>query len=493
MEERLYHRCPAFLQSAAVSFRGWQLLRKRFGPEFDRLSAFLERSERLSREELRAYQDERLRAVVAHAYETVPYYTRLFDELGLRPDDVSTVDDLPKLPVLTKELIVENMPDMTSRAFTRRSMTQAWTSGTTGHMIMFYWDTEIDIMTSACLWRGRRWAGFEFGMPYATLMGTMIAAPQQKRPPFWRRNRSWNQIFMSAHHLTDENLPLYLDAMRKERIEALEAYPSTAVVLARFLEREGDHLPLRCVFTTAEPLLEPDRAVIEERFRCVVFDAYSQAERVVYTAQCGQNPGQHVFEEYGVCEIVDGDGNPVAAGEPGRLVGTGLHNFAMPLLRYDVGDVAAKSTETCSCGRTLELLGLVATRQGDIISTPDGRMLPPLMALRPFKYVNGIRASQVIQHTLTDFTARVATERPLEPEVIDELIHNLKLRLGESANVRIEQMNEIPRSANRKFRRVVSEVPLAWDGTVTSEELTRDEPDDGRSEGAASTGAPGAG
>ena len=93
------------------------------------------------------------------------------------------------------------------------------------------------------------------------------------------------------------------------------------------------------------------------------------------------------------------------------------------------------------------------------------------MILRPFMYVEGILASQFVQHTLTDYTARVATDRELTNEETDELVRNLCSRLGQTVNIKIEQMDDIPRSANQKFRRVVSEVPLKWDGAVSTEAL----------------------
>jgi phenylacetate-CoA ligase len=471
LEERLYLKSPVFVQNALVSYRGRKLLRERFGPEYERWDRFLGESERFDAARLRDYQNERLGVIVSHAYETVPYYRRLMDGLKLSPSDLTRVEDLPKLPVLTKDVIRANLTDMISSAVDRRRIRKIFTSGTTGDAVNFYWDRTVDVVNNACLWRARRWAGFEFGEPYATLLGKLIMAPERKSPPFWRFNRGWNQMLMSSHHLTLDNLPHYIGALRDAGVVALDTYPSMAAVLARYLESTGDYLPLKCVFTTAEPLHEPDRRIISERFRCGVFDGYSQAERVVYSAECDHHRGHHLFEEHGICEFVDGDGNPVEAGTPGRLVGTGLHNMAMPLLRYDVGDVASLSTEACTCGRGLPLMGLVATRQGDIISTPDGRLLPPLMILRPFMYVEGIKASQFVQHTLTDYTARIATDRELTNEETDELVRNLCVRLGRTVNIKVEQMDDIPRSANQKFRRVISEVPLTWDGAASTEAL----------------------
>lgn len=464
MEERLYLRSPVFLQNALVSYQGRKLLRERFGSGYAEWDGFLRKSERSAPALIKHYQDERLRFMIAYVHQHVPYYRRVMDERGLEPSDITTAEDLVKLPVLTKTDIRENSEALVSTAMSRRSMRKVYTSGTTGHAVNFFWDRTIEVVNNACLWRARRWAGLRFGDPYATLLGKMVAAPYRKSPPFWRVNRPWNQLFMSPHHLTEENLAHYIGALRDFGAVALDAYPSAAALLARFLERADEYLPLRCVLTTAEPLLEEDRRIIAERFQCDVFDGYSQAERVVYSAECEAHHGHHLFPEYGICEVVDGEGTPVAPGTPGRLVGTGLHNLAMPLIRYDVGDMASLSDEPCPCGRTLPLMGLVATRQGDIITTPDGRLLPPLMVLRPFKYVEGIRASQFVQHSPTDYTVRIVIDRELSAAEKEELVRNLCARLGAVVNIRIERVDDIPKSANQKFRRVLSEVPISWDG-----------------------------
>lgn len=473
-EERVYRGSPLPVQNLMIAYQGRKIYRERFGPGYERFSRFLERSERFSSEEHRQYQEERLAAIVEHAYGTVPYYRRLFDRLGLGPSDVTTVEDLMKLPVLTKSDIRANLEDMVSTALSRREITKKYTSGTTGDVVHFYWDRAIGVINNACLWRGRRWGGFEFGDPHATLFGTMVVPLEQKRPPFWRFNRRWNQVFLSAHHMSSENLHHYIEMMRSTGVVALDSYPSTAVVLARFLEASGERLPLRCVFTTAEPLPDADRRVISDRFDCEVFDGYGQAERVVYSAECDHHRGHHVFPEYGICEIVDGDGNQVPRGVPGRLVGTGLHNMAMPLLRYEVGDIAAFSRESCTCGRGLPLLSLKATRQGDIITTPDGRLLPPLMVLRAFRDIENIHASQLIQHTPMEYTARLVCDGPLTDSIAEEVTDVLRVRLGGPVNVRIETMAEVPRTASHKFRRIVSEVPLDWERSTLSD-LVRDD------------------
>ncbi len=467
LTERIYSRCPIPIQNLIMSDYGRRLLKERFGADFTRLAAFLERSQWMTPDELRACQEERLRLVIGHAYENVPYYREIMDALSLRPSDIETIDDLPKLPILTKEAVRAHAERLISRTANRRDLKKIHSAGTTGSSLFLYWDHAVDVMNNACMWRGRRWAGFEFGRPYATLLGRAVVPLRQTRPPFWRVNRSWNQLFLSPLHLKEENAPAYLSAMREFGVEALDAYPTSAYLLARFLEAEGEYLPLTCVFTTSEPLLGFEREMIEERFRCRVFDGYGQAERVMYSSECERHTGHHVYDEYGITELVDDEGAPVRDGYAGLVVATGLHNLGMPLIRYAVNDTATMSTRRCECGRGLPLLEGVAMRAEDVIVTPGGRMVPPLLLARAFKLIPGIVRSQIIQHIPDEITTKLVVRAPLSPDVEERFRRNLCERLGPDVAVRIQYVDEIPLAGRGKYRRVISTVPLRWGSTRT--------------------------
>jgi len=467
---RLYDAAPGALQSLFLSYYGWKIRRERFGPEFERLTSLLERSERWSRDEMRAYQDERIAALFAHAYATVPFYRERMDAAGVAPSDVRRVDDLPKLPILRRDVVVAHHERMVSSAVPGRRLWKVSTSGTTGSPVHVCWDLGVAIMNNACYWRSRRWAGFEFGRPYATLFSRFVVAARAKRPPYWRVNPSWNQLLLSAVHLSEETAPLYLEAMRDHGVEALEAYPSSAYVLARYAEAAGVVHPLRCVFTTSEPLLAQQREVIEERFRCRVFDTYSQAERVMFSSECEAHDGHHLYGEYGVTELVDDQGVPVPEGTIGRVVATSLHNFGMPLLRYELSDATALAGRTCGCGRTLTLATGVATKEQDILVAPDGRMLSASMLIMLFKDLDSVVKSQVIQERPDEVTVRVVTRGELSVTDAETIEHGLHERLGEGVRVRFERVSEIPPSARGKYRWVISKVPLRW-GTTSAGNL----------------------
>lgn len=459
---QVYDRLPVALQNMIVSGYGRRILRERFGPEFERLSAFLERSERLDRDELRAFQDERLRQVVAHAYATVPHYRDVMDQRHLKPADIRTVDDLPKLPVLPKTQVVSLGDRLVSSSANKRSLYKAHTGGTTGTPLDLYGDRSVSLMNHACRFRLWRWAGVEFGRPFATLLGKPIVPVGQKRPPFWRYNASWNHLLLSCLHLKEENIPHYISAMREKRIEVLETYPSAAFLVARFLEAAGERLPLRCVMLSGEPLLPFEREIIEDRFNTRPFDAYSQAERVVFAAECERHEGLHLFSEFGVCEIVDEDGNPVREGTPGLIAGTSLHNMGMPLIRYTFNDVAARTDRTCECGRTLPMLEGLATREEDILVAPDGRMIPPVILSWGFRLVRGVRRAQLVQHKSDHLLVRFELDDPIHPEDEATFREYLKGKFGEEMTFEIERVEEIPLSPRGKYRRVISTVPLRW-------------------------------
>jgi len=266
----------------------------------------------------------------------------------------------------------------------------------------------------------------------------------------------------SSLHLSQQNLEHYVRALREFDIDALEAYPTSAYILARFLEARNERLPLKAVMTTGEPLFPEERRVIEERFDTRVFDQYAQAERVVFTCECERHEGHHIYEEYGITEFLNDAGEPVPPGTPGRIAGTTLYNRAMPLLRYTFGDVGTLSTRTCSCGRALALLDGLTSRDEDILVAPDGRLIPPIMVSWAPRIVEGVRDWQLVQHRQDEIIARFVVDRPLNETDREWLTTYFRGRLGSDMRVVIEQVSEIPLSSRGKHRRVVSTVPLPW-------------------------------
>lgn len=459
----LYSLAPVWGQNLILTGYSTLLDRERYAGRFGEFRDLLAKAEWFSRSELEAYQDERLRAIVKHAYETVPFYRRRFDECKLKPSDIRSQGDLPKVPLLTRDDVRAHFDDLRSRSVSRGSMRTGHTSGTTGTPLTVGYDADNVWMAYAALDRHYRWAGCRLardGDRIGVARGNVIVPLEQKGPPFWRMNRRHNQMLLSSFHLSKQNLPSYFDALARFQPALLDGYPSTLYVLAKFLQSRGETFPLRAVITSSETLYDFQRQVIEERFACRVFDYYALAERVVFSSECERHEGHHLAMEYGVSEIVDKQGLPAPLGTVGKLVGTSLHNMAMPLIRYVTNDMTGLREKSCSCGRGLNIMDDVTTKAEDVLTLKDGRLISPSVLTHPFKPLDCIEGSQIVQTDCQTVIVKLIPGPTYTPEHTHHLITELKARLGQDVRVEVQMVDRLEPAANGKFKWVTSHVPL---------------------------------
>lgn len=461
---RLYRLSPVWGQNLMLTGFSTLLDRERYGGRFAEFQALLAQSERWRRGEMDAYQDERLRIVVQHAYEQVPFYRRRFDERKLKPSDIRGRQDLLKLPLLTRDDIRRNFDDLRSRSVTPKALKTGHTSGTTGTPLTVGYDRDTIWMTYAVFDRHYHWAGCRLasqgGDRIAVVRGNVIVPLEQKQPPFWRINRRQHQLLLSSFHLSKDNLPAYFDALADFQPAVVDGYPSTLYLLAKYLKSRGQRFPVRAAVTSSETLYDWQRSVIEESFACRVFDYYALAERAVFSGECDRHEGHHLSEEYGISEVVDSHGDLVAPGTVGRLVGTSLHNLAMPLIRYVTNDMTALRPCTCSCGRPLPLMEDVTTKAEDVLTLPDGRLISPSVLTHPFKPLDSIEGSQIVQLAPDHVIVRLVPGPGYSETLTHHLRTELQARLGDGVRVDVEKVEQLETSANGKFKWVISRVPL---------------------------------
>jgi phenylacetate-CoA ligase len=459
----IYGAAPVWMQNALLNSFSAKLEKERYGGRYPEYVELLSRTEWLSKAELETYQDERLRAIVASAYANVPYYRRVFDERKLTPADIRGRADLPKLPLLTRDHIRRHFDELRSRRVVPGSFRTGHTSGTTGTPLTVGYDLETIWMTYAVFDRHYRWAGCKFGRGgnrVAVARGNVVVPLSQKRAPYWRFNNVQNQLLLSAFHMSKATLPDYFGELGKFKPDVLDGYPSTLYILAKFLQSQGRKFPLRAAITSSETLYDFQRQVIEDSFECKVFDYYALAERVAFAHECDRHEGHHLAMEYAHTEIVDGDGNPVPAGSTGKLAGTSLHNQAMPLIRYVTSDVTSLRPGSCSCGRGLELMDDVTTKAEDLLTLKDGRLISPSVLTHPFKPLDCIEGSQIIQTAPDAITVRLVAGSGYTDWHTQHLTTELQHRLGADIRIEIEKVDKLEHSANGKFKWVISRVPL---------------------------------
>ena len=344
----------------------------------DQLSLYhlLKRTQWLPTTELEAMQTERLRQILVHAYERVPYYTNLFKEIDFNPYELRRLDEISAIPVLTKRLARENSKLL--RAANRQDYAPRLgkTSGSTGEPLVFDRDRMSHSVVWASNWRAFSVTGYEPGEPVVSLWGGMLmpnVTPRMHELYF----RLMGVTQLPAYHLSDKIMDRYIRIIEKTcKSSYMYSYASAAYLFARHLLKSGcNDISFKGIFTTAEVLSPDQRKVIEEGLNSPVFDTYGNNEATLTAFECEKRNGLHYSMELAYLEVLNEKDESCGPGETGRLIATSLTNYAMPFIRYDTGDIGSISDTPCACGRGLKKINQVLGRSRDFVITPSGRQV----------------------------------------------------------------------------------------------------------------------
>lgn len=456
-----YHRLPPLARQAVASVRGYQLRRWRYGPDTDSQAADARARESWSKQQWQDWQVPRLQSLLKMALEKVPHYRMLW-QVAQRGGNRRDVSNLADWPVLSKESLRRSPADFLVENTSLKRLRIEHTSGTTGTP-MTLWQSQATVQAWYALmearWRG--WYGLSRTDRWAILGGQLVTPIHQKSPPFWVWNSGLHQLYLSSSHLSPTTCAAYLSALRKYQVVYLWGYASALYSLALFANDSGLKPPgLSLVISNAEPLYAHQRELIARTFACPVRDTYGMSEMVCAASEC-EAGGLHLWPETGVHEVLQDDSDqPVKPGGTGRLVCTGLLNRDMPLIRYETGDRVALASprSPCGCGRTLPLLLSVEGRHDDVILTADGRRIGRMDPV--FKGDIPMREGQIVQESLDLIRVLVVPGREFTARHEQALVEAVRERVG-NISVKVELVREIPRSANGKFRAVISKVARA--------------------------------
>lgn len=450
----LYERLPVVLQNAACSLAGIKMRRQRYNGVFLQALQFLRQSQWWSQDEQRRYQDEQVRRLVEHAYHNVPYYHDLLRQHGLQPREIDGVADLPKLPLLDKMTIRRRSPNLFARDWPRERRVVAHTGGTTGTATEIWADLDTSPWVWAMAWRCRERFGVRHDDDFVVFAGRSVVPLSTLEPPIWRRNLPMRQTYVSVHHMTLQNMRPLVEYLQSRRVTYYAGYPSALYALASYMLEHGLRLPHppRIVGTTSETVLPYQREAIERALQSVVVDQYGATEQCVWISECEAHR-YHVDFEFGAVEFVPIPGLP---DQHRRIICTGFKNPLMPLIRYDIGDVAVVSDEPCRCGRQSPTIESIDGRIESYIATPDGRVLGRLDFL--FKESVGIAEAQLVQETEKRVTINVVRDASFRADEEVRLRKLLRHYLGGVIELDIVYVEQIPREANGKLRQIVSRV-----------------------------------
>jgi phenylacetate-CoA ligase len=412
-----------------------------------------ERTQHWPADELRRLQERRLGKLLGHAYARCPFYRRRFEQAGLRPGDVRSLEDLRALPVLEKRDIQEHGAEMVASGWPAHDLLRNQTGGSTGTPITFYLSRDRKCSRAAATLRHNRWAGWEVGDRAAVIWG----APRDRPGEGWRARLRGallrEPLWLDTAALTEESLSRFHQALWRWRPRVVQAYARSAVLFAQYLRARGltAWRPAALV-TSAEVLADEDRDLLEGVFGCPVFNRYGCREVSVVASECPAHRGLHVMAEGLVVEI-ETAGGPAGPGQPGSILVTDLLNAAMPLVRYRIGDVGAWAAGRCPCGRSLPRLAHVAGRVTDFLVGCDGRLVSGVyLATYVVAHRPSLGQVQIHQRRAGELLYKLRPGPGFDAAADGEYLRRAtREHLGQAAEARLETVAELPSAASGKF------------------------------------------
>jgi phenylacetate-CoA ligase len=406
-----------------------------------------------------AYQSARLRQVVRHAWERVPHYRALLERHGISPGAVRTAADLPVIPLTTRS-DVQSRPsvEMVARGVDPDRLLVTRTAGSSGEPIR----VRRTWLEERLLVAFRARALHHLGMRVADRRANLVLPRKDARD--WdlpqrilRAARLYPRLDVDSRRPADE----IARDLRGFRPDVVTGYPGSLECLGE-VEGLGQSLDLRCLISGGEVLTPLMRRRIAQAFGAPVLELYGSHEFKTIAWECRKTGYLHVSDDTVVLEVVD-DTRVVGPGETGEVVATALHSFAMPFIRYRLGDIVTRGPAPCPCGAPFSTIRVVQGRMLDCFPLPGGRLLHPYELTEVMRTASWMRRQRVIQEREDRIRVYVAAStRPPAGEV-RALEQSLAQRLGPAVDVAVVLVDDVPQEPAGKFRVFRSFVRSAYD------------------------------
>ena len=443
-----------FLYFAALRIRGGNTLRN---------LKYLRSQERAPTEELLSNQQARLQSLLRHASSHVPYYQEILAESGVLSNSGEIrINGFQDIPLLDRATIHERFEDLKSDDLNQRKWHRNSSGGSTGEPVHIIQDREFGDWSRAVGMLFEGWAGHWIGKPKLIVWSILRDLPAARIGLKWRvgtivRNETW----LDARSMTPAVMQAFIDRVHKVRPSLVYGFPENLYELGRFaLDNRRQMNPPEAIMTSSATLYPWMRSTIEAAFGTRVLDRYGSREVDGVACECEAHSGLHVCVPTQYVEILRPDGSPTEPGELGEVVVTPLINWAMPLIRYRVGDMAAWAAEPCSCGRSWPLMEEVAGRTRDIFRKRDGTLVRIWEAT--FHRFAWVRQFQVTQEDYEVVTALIVPYDGFERAVsahaddIAQIEESIREVMGSDCSVEVTLTDRIEPSPSGKHRHHIS-------------------------------------
>lgn len=393
---------------------------------------------RMTNDELHNYQEKQFLMLFEYAYDNSPFYKQFYKEAGISKNDIKCLEDIKKLPILTKDILKKHSDDILTAA--KWKLLRGTTSGTTGTPLTFYWDRKCVLMSQAYLFVSRLRNGFKLGQPIVSLRGKL------DRNQLSLKLDISNTLYLSSYCINEKSIEIYYNKIINHHPVAIEGYPSSLYSLALFMEKAGLKLKIPVAFTSSETLFHYQRNLIEKQLGTEIYDYYGMGERTISLYESNDHCGYYEWPGYSINEYY----------EDGEIC-TSLINKGFPLIRYRSNDIIELAESNNENPRIIakRILG----RVDDFLICKDGSRVTRVDFVEDGKH---IKACQWIQKEKGKLLILIVPDDGFSDKdkefVLDETIK----RVGENnmdIEVKLAKLDELRLTKSGKFRLIVNEIP----------------------------------
>jgi|APFre7841882724_1041349.scaffolds.fasta_scaffold02094_4 phenylacetate-CoA ligase len=427
---------------------GFYIQKKRFEKEYLEISALLDR------DSLNNFITQKMIELFLHADKHSRYYNHIFQKIDIIQDGTVDISRIAEIPILTKDIIRKNHQDLISDDYKKRKWFYNSSGGSTGEPIRLIQD---DIYL--------KWRAATNYFYFKNIL--KIDEPTVKKVVLWGSERdlfkgniglnakiqNWlsNTVFLNSFRMTGQDIEQYIRTINSFKPEIVRGYAGSLFELCRYAEQKKIPLyPPKILVSAAENLSDTMRNVIESNFGTKVFDFYGSREVSNLGGEC-KDGLLHPFLFWNYLEVLDKENQPVQQGEEGRVIVTNLFNYSMPLIRYEIGDMAIVGPEKCSCGQVLPTLKKVTGRITDHFILEDGTLIHGEYFTHLFYLKDWITSFKVIQEDYLKIRIQIVTKGKVNRSDQADIESKIKLVMSSNCKIDWDIVDEIPKSPSGKY------------------------------------------
>ena len=409
----------------------------------------------LSKNELEAFQQEKLNKLILHAVANVPFYKNRFSKAKINPFKHDVSEYFSDIPLLTKEDIQKNYLDLVALNFKKNELIPNKTGGSTGKPLKYFHNKNNIHSMKARELRHNQWANYNIGDKMAVLWGARrdfnIKSTFKEKLRTLLIDRS---IILDTSSITEEKMFGFAQNVIQFKPKIILAYANSLYEFAKFVKQNNiNGIMPYSIITSAEVLHDYERELIEEVFKCKIFNRYGCREVSVIASECIEHNGLHIAADGLKVEFINNDGTYVKPNEEGDIIITDFTNFGMPFIRYQIEDRGVPTDQICPCGIKLPIMKNVTGRTTDFLITPDGTKISGAsITIYIIANTSGIKQAQFIQDKIDEITLNLIRSENFSEDTISFLNSKMPEFFGEKVQIKYQFVNEIPKTASGKYR-----------------------------------------